>query len=89
VRPELRRHIDRPPSEYLRSIHFDTVVFDPAMVEHLVAEFGADKVLMGTDYPFDMGPTDPLAFLAEARLTSPQRELILGGNARRLFRIDG
>jgi predicted TIM-barrel fold metal-dependent hydrolase len=36
-----------------------------------------------------MGPTDPLAFLAEARLTSPQRELILGGNARRLFRIDG
>lgn len=88
VRPELRRHIDRLPSEYLRMLHFDTAVFDPRMVEYLVDEFGADKVLMGTDYPFDMGPTDPLAFLAEARLTEPARDLIVGGNAARLFNID-
>lgn len=87
VRPELRKHIDRLPSEYLRMLHFDTTVFEPRMVEYLVDEFGADRVLLGTDYPFDMGPTDPLAFLARARLDEPSRDLIVGGNAARLFGI--
>jgi aminocarboxymuconate-semialdehyde decarboxylase len=87
VRPETRRHIPRPPSEYLHLLNFDTTVFAADAVEHLVAEFGADHVLMGTDYPFDMGPTDPLGFLAEADLTEEQHSLIVGGNAARLLRI--
>jgi aminocarboxymuconate-semialdehyde decarboxylase len=57
------------------------------MIEYLVDEFGADRVLLGTDYPFDMGPTDPLGFLARARLDEGSRALILGGNAARLFHI--
>ena len=88
VRPEARRHISRLPSEYLHQLYFDSVVFNPRAVEYLVGEFGADRVLMGTDYPFDMGPTDPLAFLAEARLSEEQRSLIVGGNAARLLKID-
>lgn len=88
VRPELRKHISRPPSEYLHKLSFDTTVFEPRMVEYLVEEFGADHVLLGTDYPFDMGPTDPLAFLAQVRLDERSRGLILGGNAARLFQID-
>jgi len=87
VRPETRRHIPRPPSEYLHLLYFDTTVFASDAVDHLVAEFGADHVLMGTDYPFDMGPTDPLGFLAEADLTEAQHSLIVGGNAARLLRI--
>lgn len=86
-RPELRKHIDRPPSEYLHMLHFDTTVFSHGMVEYLVAEFGADHVLMGSDYPFDMGPTDPLGFVSGARLTAAERDLIVGGNAARLLRI--
>jgi len=88
VRPELRRHIGRRPSDYLRRLHVDTTVFEPRMVEYLVDEFGADHVLLGTDYPFDMGTTDPLAFLARVRLDEPSRELIVGGNAARLFKVD-
>ncbi len=88
VRPELRKHIDRLPSEYLHKLHFDTAVFNPKMIEYMVDEFGEDNVLLGTDYPFDMGPTDPLAFLAEARLTESARDKIIGGNAARLFKID-
>ncbi len=87
VRPELRRHIDRKPSEYLRKLCFDTTVFEPGMIEYLVDTFGDTQVLLGTDYPFDMGPTDPLAFLAEARLTEQSRTRILGANAARLFDI--
>jgi aminocarboxymuconate-semialdehyde decarboxylase len=87
VRPELRRHIDRPPSEYLASLYFDTNVFDPAMVRQLVDRFGAEHVLLGTDYPFDMGTVDPLAFLELVGLEDGEGRLVLGGNAARLFRV--
>ena len=87
VRPELRKHISRKPSEYLHKLHFDTAVFEPKMVEYLVEEYGDEHVLLGTDYPFDMGPTDPLAFIAQAKLTEQSRTRVLGGNAARLFKI--
>lgn len=87
IRPEAQRHIPELPSHYLHKLHFDTTVFRPEEVEYLVAEFGAERVLLGTDYPFDMGPTDPLGFLAQARLTESERDMILGGNAERLLKI--
>jgi aminocarboxymuconate-semialdehyde decarboxylase len=86
-RPELRGHIDRLPSEYLASFYYDITVFDPALVELLVGRVGADRVFLGTDYPFDMGLTDPLSLLAETRLDQSERALIAGGNALDLFRI--
>jgi aminocarboxymuconate-semialdehyde decarboxylase len=87
VRPELRHHLDVPPSEVMRSIFVDTNVFDPRMVEQLVRDLGADHVLMGTDYPFDMSTVDPVGFLADVDLSDSDRALILGGNAARLFGI--
>jgi aminocarboxymuconate-semialdehyde decarboxylase len=87
VRPELRHHLDVPPSEVLRSIYVDTNVFDTRMVEQLVTDLGAEHVLMGTDYPFDMSTSDPVGFLAEANLNDADRDLVLGGNAARLFDI--
>ena len=89
MRPELRHHLDVPPSEVLRSIYVDTNVFDPRMVEQLVADLGAEHVLMGTDYPFDMSTVDPVGFLARAKLSDADRDLVLGGNAARLFDIKG
>jgi aminocarboxymuconate-semialdehyde decarboxylase len=87
VRPELRHHLDVPPSEVMRSIFVDTNVFDPRMVEQLVRDLGVDHVLMGTDYPFDMSTVDPLGFLADVDLSDADRDLVLGGNAARLFGI--
>ena len=87
-RPELREHIDRLPSEYLKSLYFDLTVFEPDMVEILVGRFGADHVLLGTDYPFDMGLPDPLALIAETNLTEGDQQMIAGGNASRLFGLD-
>lgn len=84
-RPEMREHIDRPPSEYLDRLYFDITVFDPALVGHLVERFGAERVLLGTDYPFDMGLTDPLALLADTPLDQHQRAMIAGDNAVSLF----
>jgi len=84
-RPEMREHIDRLPSEYLSSLYYDLTVFDPGLVDTLADRFGADHLLIGTDYPFDMGETDPLALLAATGLSEAERRQIAGGNASRLF----
>jgi aminocarboxymuconate-semialdehyde decarboxylase len=89
VRPECRVHIDRPPSEYLRQVYADTVVYTPESVRQLVDFLGADHVLLGTDYPFDMGEDDPVGLLERTPGLSPaERELIAGGNAARLLGIE-
>jgi aminocarboxymuconate-semialdehyde decarboxylase len=90
VRPECRLHIPEPPSAYLRrQVYPDTVVFDPAAVRYLVDRWGADHVLLGTDYPFDMGESDPLALIAAIPgLESGEADAIRGGNAAHLLGID-
>lgn len=89
VRPETRVNIpDRPPSDYMKRLYFDTMVFQPIYLRHLVEIVGADRVMLGTDYPFDMGETDPLGLIdATEGLTEEDRFGIKGGNAARLFGI--
>ena len=87
-RPELRRLTAEPPSAYLRRLWFDTCVFRSDLIENLVALAGADRVLLGSDYPFDMGDMDPVGRLkACGRLNAAQRAAVTGGNAAALFRL--
>lgn len=89
AREDCREHISRPPSEYLRRLHFDTMVFDPADLGWLISRYGADRVLLGTDYPYDMGEDDPLGLVMSVDgLSDDERSRVLGGNAARLLRID-
>ncbi len=90
VRPECRVHIDRPPSEYLRQVYVDTVVYTPESVAQLVRAMGAEHVLLGTDYPFDMGEEDPVGLLERTPgLTAEERDMVAGGNAARLLGLPG
>jgi aminocarboxymuconate-semialdehyde decarboxylase len=58
------------------------------MLKRLVDRFGADHVVLGTDYPYDMGEDDPLGLVAQVkRLPKADRDLIVGGNAARLLKI--
>jgi aminocarboxymuconate-semialdehyde decarboxylase len=69
-------------------MHFDTIAFDPRMLRQMVDVYGADRVLLGTDYPYDMAEVDPVGFIAKVpRLTRAERDLIEGGNAARLLKI--
>lgn len=89
-RPELRRLVPEPPSTYLRRLHFDTCVFRPDLIENLVRLAGADRVMLGSDYPFDMGDPDPVGTLkARTGLTPGQRAAIARGNAQALFGLGG
>jgi aminocarboxymuconate-semialdehyde decarboxylase len=83
VRPEARRCRDLP-SNYLRQMWFDSLVHTPDALRRLVEVVGADQVLLGSDYPFDMGVNDPIERLLAAALPTDQTEAIAAGNAARL-----
>ncbi|WP_150253105.1 amidohydrolase family protein [Nocardiopsis deserti] len=80
VRPEARGCAE-PPSSYLRRMWFDSLVHDPAVLRHLVEAVGAERVLLGSDHPFDMGADAPVAALRSAGLDPAVFAGISGGNA--------
>lgn len=79
------KHITKPPSDYLREIYVDTVLHDAAALRYVVDLLGADQVLMGTDYPFEMGSLDPVEFIESAGFDAATNTAILGGTAERLL----
>lgn len=84
VRPDARG-CEHPPSTYLRRIWFDTVVHDHGQLRHLVEMAGPERVVLGSDYPFDMGPEDPVGFVAGAELPDEVQARILTANADELL----
>jgi aminocarboxymuconate-semialdehyde decarboxylase len=87
LRPELKRAVPRKPSEYLRRLYFDTIVHSVAALDFLIKVVGADRVVMGTDYPMAMGDFEPINKLAQANLTVTERELVLGQNSLRALAL--
>jgi aminocarboxymuconate-semialdehyde decarboxylase len=85
VRPESQQ-AKRAPSAYLKQLYFDNLVYTPEAIRHLVNEVGASQLVVGTDYPFDMGSYDVHALVeAVPGLSESERAAILGGNALRLL----
>jgi aminocarboxymuconate-semialdehyde decarboxylase len=89
ARPDCRVSIKKKPSSYLEKFYFDTITFDRGMLRHLVERFGADHVLLGTDYPYDMGMEHPVDFIGGTDgVSQADKERIMGANAARLLKID-
>jgi aminocarboxymuconate-semialdehyde decarboxylase len=88
ARPDCRTVLKKKPSKSLERFYFDTIAFDPGMLQHLIERFGADHVLLGTDYPYDMGVEDPVGFIKKVPgLSATKGNQIMGGNAARLLGI--
>jgi aminocarboxymuconate-semialdehyde decarboxylase len=68
VRNEMRENIDRPPSDYARMLYVDALTFDEASLRMVIDKHGADRVLMGSDYPFLLGDHDPVRTIEAAGL---------------------
>jgi aminocarboxymuconate-semialdehyde decarboxylase len=85
ARSDSHGSLPKPPGEYLRKIYFDTVVFTAIQLEALVKTFGADHVVMGTDYPFDMADFDPVEHVVSTGFDAATTAKLVGGNARRLL----
>ncbi len=89
ARSDARGTLKQPPTSYLKRVFVDSVVFTPHQLRHLIEVFGADHVLMGTDYPYDMAESDPVGHLASAGLDEATFGKIAGGNAQALFGLTG
>ena len=88
ARADCRQHIIQPPSAYLRRLYFDTMVFEPDQLGFLIEKYGSDHILLGTDYPFDMGEADPNGLIDRVPdLGEADKSMIRGGNAARLLGI--
>jgi aminocarboxymuconate-semialdehyde decarboxylase len=73
------------PDESLRRFYYDTVTHDPAVLRAMIDFAGADRVLCGSDYPFDMGVEHPADLVRSLELAEDEEASILGGNALRLL----
>lgn len=87
VREETSSVARRPPLDYLENLLFDTVVFDRRPLDYLIELVGADRVVFGTDLPFDMGDDTALRELGDAA-HEDLAEGVLGGNALKAFGIE-
>jgi aminocarboxymuconate-semialdehyde decarboxylase len=87
ARADCRGRIKRKPSSYLEKFFFDTITFDRTMLEQMVKRYGADHVVLGTDYPYDMGMEHPVEFIGGAKLSAADKAKIMGANAARLLNI--
>jgi aminocarboxymuconate-semialdehyde decarboxylase len=86
ARSDAHGALPKPPTSYLRKIYFDSVVFTPDQLEALVKTFGVEQIIMGTDYPFDMGDYDPIEHvMSVASFDDATRAAIIGGNAKKLL----
>jgi aminocarboxymuconate-semialdehyde decarboxylase len=85
VRNEARANTLRSPAELLRRFYFDALTHDSAALQFRVEKAGADRLMIGTDAPFDMAEDDPLGRLAQLSLSDEDRDRILGLTALALL----
>lgn len=82
-KPATRLHMSKSPAEYLRMLSYDSCVYETEVLEALVRRVGADRVVLGSDYP--VGEPDPIGFVEKCALSAAEKEAIIGINAARLF----
>jgi len=87
VRPEAKLHLTESAEQSLGRLYFDTITHSPRTLKFLVESVGADRVLLGSDYPFDMGNVDCVARVEAAGLSDADCAKVLGGRVKELLRL--
>jgi aminocarboxymuconate-semialdehyde decarboxylase len=83
--PQARSRLHESPEDSIRRFHFDTLTHDEALLRELIEYAGAERVLLGSDYPFDMGDARHVETVRELGLAPDVEDAILGGNAERML----
>jgi len=83
---QARTRLKQSPVESLKRFYFDTLTHEPELLRDLIEFVGADRVLVGSDYPFDMGAKHPAEIVRSLGLPPTDEDKILSGNALKLMR---
>lgn len=86
--PQARSRLKESPAESIKRFYFDTVTHDPDVLKTLIDTVGVDHVLLGSDYPFDMGDLHPTEIVRGLELSEADTGAILGGNAAHLLNLE-
>lgn len=87
--PQARSRLEESPEDSLRRFYYDTVTHDDGLLRQVIEFVGAERVLLGSDYPFDMGIERPAEPVRALGLPPEEEAAILGGNALRLLGQEG
>src|SRR3984885_13727234 len=87
VRPEPKVHLKHSPEKYLDRFRYDTICHSRASLEFLIATAGADRVFLGSDYPYDMGMMDCVRHVRSLDLSPADRDAILGRHAESILAL--
>ena len=85
VRPEPKVHLKHSPEAYLGRFQYDTILHSKTTLEFLIASVGADRVFLGSDYPYDMGMLDCVRHVRGLDITEAQRDKILHSHAAKIL----
>lgn len=85
VTPKLKESIMQAPGVYAKRFYYDTIVFDPAALAHIIHAFGASQIVVGSDYPFNLGDPDPMGTIGRAGLDAATVRAIAVENAERFL----
>jgi aminocarboxymuconate-semialdehyde decarboxylase len=86
VIPAAKRSV-QAPSAYLRRFTYDMITHSKSLMEYVISQVGVDRIMLGSDYCFEVGYDQPVQVIEELRLNSEQRKMILGGTASNLLKI--
>jgi aminocarboxymuconate-semialdehyde decarboxylase len=87
VYPECQGAIPRPPSTYISQLAFDIIAFRQDILRYLITTYGAERLVVGSDYPLPAGVAHPVAEVKALGLDPEAESALLGGNASRLLRL--
>ena len=90
VRPECKDKVHKPPMAFFKNFYFDIITHNPDALRYLISFAGSDHVLLGSDYPYDMGDLDPVQTVSQLPgIRAKDRQKILRENAIALFGLKG
>jgi aminocarboxymuconate-semialdehyde decarboxylase len=85
VRPEPKVHVKHSPAPFLDRFLYDTILHARAPLEFLISSVGANRVFLGSDYPYDMGTGECVRQVRAANISAADRDIILGGHAAKIL----
>jgi aminocarboxymuconate-semialdehyde decarboxylase len=85
VRPEPKKNVSTQPENITGRFFYDTILHSAPALEFMIAQAGADRVLLGSDYPYDMGMPDCVAHVRSLKIPEADKASILGGRAETLL----